>query len=126
MRQQLSQAAVGPGGEFGEDVFEVRPGVVAVELGGFDHSIDGLGRWVGRVLTSKAPTSGRFTYRYQRGYGIGYGFWAKLRTFCVGRQRREPPIPRGLLHRSSDWHQHAAGLKGRSLGFAPEQPSSSG
>ena len=38
MRQQLSQSAIGPGGEFGEDVFEVRPGVVAVELGGFDQA----------------------------------------------------------------------------------------
>ena len=38
MRQQLSQSAVGPGGQFGENIFEVRPGVVAVELGGFDQA----------------------------------------------------------------------------------------
>jgi hypothetical protein len=38
MRQQLSQAAVGPGGEFAEDVFEVGRGVVAIELGRFDQA----------------------------------------------------------------------------------------
>ena len=47
MRQQLSQSAVGPGGEFGEDVFEVRPGVVAVELGGFDQAHERGGAFAG-------------------------------------------------------------------------------
>ena len=47
MRQQLSQSAVGPGGEFGEDVFEVRPGVVAIELGGLDQAHERGGAFAG-------------------------------------------------------------------------------
>ena len=55
MRQQLSQAAVGPGGEFGEDVFEIRPVVVAVELGGFDQAHQDGGAFSGLLGAHKEP-----------------------------------------------------------------------
>jgi hypothetical protein len=47
VRQQLSQSAVGPGGELGEDVFEIGPGVVAVELGGLDQAYERGGAFAG-------------------------------------------------------------------------------
>ena len=47
MRQQLSQSAVRPGGEFGEDVFQIGPGIVAVELGGFDQAHEDGGAFAG-------------------------------------------------------------------------------
>ena len=63
MRQQLSQSAVGPGGEFGEDVFEVGPRIVAVELGGFDQAHERGGAFAGLLgahrscaLLGAAPT----------------------------------------------------------------------